>query len=1126
MLYGRATEIAAIQGVIDAAPAGAGEALLLRGEAGIGKSALLDLAATLAGPRLTVLRAWGVEAEADLAFAALHQLLRPVTGLLDALPAPQRQAVAGALGLAAPAEDRFLVAAGVLSLLAEAAEDGGVLCLVDDLQWLDRASADALLFAARRVRTERVGMLLAVRGDGVHKGVPELRLRGLDDESAATLVDSLAPSAPPVRARLVSLTGGNPLVLGETLASLSPDQLAGRLPLPDPLPGGAQLFGDQVTRLSAPARRVLLAASLEPDLTLTLRTASLLDSPVRTQHEQPPTETETPADAPARATTPPEMETAARARPNETTPSVAETDVRAWPNGDGPSREAPARARVTEASVRAPARELPAAVSLREEVALAGLYEAEKAGLVVVDGAAVRFRHPLVRSAVHGAAGPVEVRRAHAVLAELVEGDRRAWHLAAAAMGRDEPVAAALAAAADGARARGGYGDAATALGRAAELTPDPWTRARRYTDAATAAWLGGRPGQAQTYLAEAHALTQNHPTHTPTEPLHETTPAHQKEGSPLTPPNHPTPRPAPETGDERPLAHERERAPETEATSPYTVHRPSADARDETTAGRTPTREQEGPPAATPLTRFPTGGRTPARGEGPSEAAPLTRTPEETRAETARGRAPVQEGEGSAKAEATSPHRANRPPADARDETAGGRSGPKGFDGLRREIRQLRGRFELNSGDAAEAVRILAGGDSMEMLADAAEAANYVGDIPALVEIGRRALAHPPGFLRDVVAGIGARLDDGGGAELLRGALARTGELREAAEFLWASAAASYLGEADVSAELVGRAGRVARVSGMVGQLPVVLEFVSTGERLRGRLAESEAVAEEGLALAREAGYTNSEAAHLANLAVVAALRGQEESCREHARRALAIAVPHRVGLRAGVASYALAMLDLGLGRYDAAHARFTALAAAGHPTVVWRTAPDRVEAAVAAGEPEAAREALDGLERWAANAGTPESRASLLRCRALVDGDAALFEEAARLHGEPFEAARTALLHGERLRRTHRPGQARGRLRSALETFTRLRAEPWARRASGELRAAGEAAGDVPEADPAAALTPQELRIARLVAEGASSKDVAARLFLSPRTVEYHLYKIYPKLGITSRTELARLL
>ncbi|MFG1947313.1 AAA family ATPase [Nonomuraea sp. NPDC048826] len=947
MLYGRATEIAAIQGVIDAAAAGAGQALLLRGEAGIGKSTLLDLAAEHAGPRTTVLRACGAEAEADLAFAALHQLLRPVTGLLDALPGPQREAVAGALGLAAPSEDRFLVAAGVLSLLAEAAADGGVLCLVDDLQWLDRASADALLFTARRVRTERIGMLLAVRGDGTYKGVPEIRVRGLDDESAATLVDARASAAPAVRARLITLTGGNPLVLGETLSSLTPDQLTGLRPLPDPLPGGAQLFGDPITRLSAPARHILLAASLEPDTTLTLHTAARMLS---------------------------------------------------WD----------AKEKVTGAGLK---------------VAAAGLDEAEQAGLVVVDGAVIRFRHPLVRSAMHAAAGPVEVRRAHAVLAELVEGDRRAWHLASAAVGQDEQVAAALAASAGRARARGGYGDAATALGRAAELTPDPWARARRYTDAATAAWLGGRPGQAQTYLAEARALT--------------------------TPPSLPD-----------------------DLYDSYNPLDPQ-DQQDGDLQGRRRLQGLQGPQAQQGLqgARGPYEHRDPYHPQDPTDPAPR-------------------------------------------------------WDGLRREVRQLRGRFELNSGDAVEAVRILGADDSMELLADASEAASYAGDVRALVEIGRRAAAHPPGFLRDVVAGIGRMLDDGGGVALLRGALERVDELREAAEFLWASAAASHLGEADLSAELVERAGRVARVSGMVGQLPVVLEFVSTAERLKGRLAESEAIAEEGLALAREAGYTNSEAAHLANLAVVAALRGAEEACREHARRALAIAVPHRVGLRAGVASYALAMLDLGLGRYDAAHARFSALAATGHPTVVWRSTPDRVEAAVAAGEPGSAREALEGLERWAAHARTPESRALLLRCRALVDGDAALFEEAARLHGEPFEAARTALLHGERLRRAHRPGQARAHLRSALETFTRLRAEPWARRASGELRAAGETAGAPGAVDVTAALTPQEARIARLVAEGASSKEVAARLFLSPRTVEYHLYKIYPKLGITSRTELARLL
>ncbi|WP_219519310.1 LuxR family transcriptional regulator, partial [Nonomuraea ceibae] len=444
-------------------------------------------------------------------------------------------------------------------------------------------------------------------------------------------------------------------------------------------------------------------------------------------------------------------------------------------------------------------------------------------------------------------------------------------------------------------------------------------------------------------------------------------------------------------------------------------------------------------------------------------------------------------------------------------------------------EVARLRGRFELNSGDAAEAMRVFAAGDSLEMLADAWEAASVVGDVAAMVDVGRRAEGFAPGFLRDILVGVAAMLRDGSGGELLRGALARTGELSGAAEFLWAAAAASYLGEADVSAELIRRAGRVARVSGMVGQLPVVLEFVSTAERVGGRLAESAAVAEEGLALAREAGYTNSEAAHLANLAVVAALRGEEERCRAYAGEALAIAVPHRVGLRAAVAAYALAMLDLGMGRFAAAHDRFEAIRAAGpgagHPTVVWRSTPDRVEAAMAAGDAAAAREALEGLDRWAAQARTDEARALRLRCVGLVEGAIEPFEEALRLHGEPFEEARTALLYGERLRRGHQPGQARGPLRAALETFQRLGAEPWARRAHAELRAAGEAV-ERPAGDALAALTPQELRIARLVAEGASSKEVAARLFLSPRTVEYHLYKIYPKLGITSRTELARLL
>ncbi|MFG1961266.1 LuxR C-terminal-related transcriptional regulator [Nonomuraea sp. NPDC049028] len=881
MLYGRSVEISALDEVIARARVGVGSAVVLRGKAGAGKTALLDAAAARDGG-MRVLRTTGVESESDLAFAALHQVLWPVTGSLDALPEPQRVAVSAALGLAAGSVgDRFLVGAGVLSLLAEAAAPDGLICVVDDFQWVDRASADALLFAARRLGTERIAMLFAVRGDAAVKGVPlTMDVRGLSESAAAELLESRCGVLPAQVAReLVTLTRANPLALGEVAARLTRAQLAGREPLPDPLPGGARLFGDQVAALSAPARLVALAAAVEAGLDLVLRATDRL---------------------------------------------FAEQAIR-----PGTSTR----------------------------VALA---ELEESGLAGVSGTSVRFRHPLIRSAVYEAAAPADVRRVHAVLAELASDDRRAWHLAEAALGQDEQVAAALVAAAERARDRGGYGAAATALARAAELTPEPRARAVRLKDAAVAAWLGGRPGQAESLLAEA-----------------------------------------------------RERA--------------------------------------------------------------------------------------------------------------------DGDAMLAMEIAQLRGRFELNSGNAAEAVRILAAGESLDMLADAVEAASYVGDTAAIAELGRRAAAHPEGFLRDTVAGIGLTLDgDAAGPGLLRRALARVGELEDAAEYLWAAAAASYLGEGDLAAEMAGRAGRVARVSGMSGQLPVVLEFVATAERIAGRLARSQAVSEEGLELAREAGYENTVAAHLANLAVVAALRGEEEPCERQAREALAIAVPHRVGLRAGVASYALALLDLCLGRFAAAHDRFAAITAAGpgagHPTVVWRTAPDRVEAAVGAGDEAGARAVLTAYEQWSTHAATAESHALLARCRGLVESSEDAFGEALRLHTNSFEAARTALLLGERLRRTQRPGEARAHLRTAWETFERAGARPWARRAQEELRAAGES-GQAPPAAVFDALTPQELRIAGLVADGLSSKQIAAQLFLSPRTVEYHLYKIYPKLGIGSRTDLARL-
>jgi DNA-binding CsgD family transcriptional regulator len=188
-------------------------------------------------------------------------------------------------------------------------------------------------------------------------------------------------------------------------------------------------------------------------------------------------------------------------------------------------------------------------------------------------------------------------------------------------------------------------------------------------------------------------------------------------------------------------------------------------------------------------------------------------------------------------------------------------------------------------------------------------------------------------------------------------------------------------------------------------------------------------------------------------------------------------------------------------------------------------------VEAAVRARQPDVAEAAFDRFAAWADWAPVIWTRASCLRCEALLaDGDEAdaLFEAAVALEDDnelAFEAARTRLLYGEHLRRRRRPSDAREHLRAALTVFERFGAAAFAERASGELRATGETAR---RRDPSTLdqLTPQELQIARFVSEGATNREVASRLFLSPRTVEYHLRKVFMKLGISSRGELARML
>jgi DNA-binding CsgD family transcriptional regulator len=270
-LVGRERECAAIEGMLERALAGDGGGLVVRGEAGIGKTALLEHAAETAG-EMMLLRATGVEAEADLAFAGLYGLARPILDKLDELPAVQRGALAGALGLAPSSDpDRLLVSAALLGLLAAAAEDQPLLCLIDDAQWLDPPSGDALVFAARRLRAERLAILFGAREGEVHRfeasGLPELQVRPLDLESARMLASRRdSDAAPAVRERLVAEAAGNPLALLELPSALSEGQLLGMEALPQAIPLTPRLqgvFRQRIERLPAPTRAALRIAAAE-----------------------------------------------------------------------------------------------------------------------------------------------------------------------------------------------------------------------------------------------------------------------------------------------------------------------------------------------------------------------------------------------------------------------------------------------------------------------------------------------------------------------------------------------------------------------------------------------------------------------------------------------------------------------------------------------------------------------------------------------------------------------------------------------------------------------------------------------------------------------------------------------
>ncbi|MFB4320211.1 AAA family ATPase [Actinomadura sp. 21ATH] len=416
-----------------------------------------------------------------------------------------------------------------------------------------------------------------------------------------------------------------------------------------------------------------------------------------------------------------------------------------------------------------------------------------------------------------------------------------------------------------------------------------------------------------------------------------------------------------------------------------------------------------------------------------------------------------------------------------------------------------------------------------------AAAAAANAGDIAALREIAARAEGHdlPNAHLVRAMATmfIGqdplAADDAGDGAAALRALLEGRDECLGTRDMINAGWWQLLLGDIEGAHATAEDLERRCRDEGTIGLLALVLPLLARTRLMLGRYGEALTAATEGTRIAGDTGRHRLRIYNATVLALLAALQGDEGRCAELAAEALRRGLPPGAAHAAG----ALSLLDLGLGRHEAALARLADVVAGPGRQGAIASLPDLVEAAVRAGTPEAGRDAAARFQDWAARIRRPWAEAIALRCAALLaDDPGGPYARAVELHreggGSPFERARTELLYAEWLRRSRRRNDARPLLHSALEIFDRLGAAPWAERARSELRAAGESIAEQgAAAGPSATLTPQELQVVRLAAAGLSNREIGAQLFLSPRTIGYHLYKAFPKLGVASRAELARL-
>ncbi len=900
-LVGRRAEQQKLSGLIDRVRGGGSAVLVLRGAAGIGKTALLrDVRGRAADLRVIALS--GAESELELAYAGVQQLCAPLLGSLDRLPDPQKNALGVALGLRdAAAPDRLLVSLAVLSLLADAGAERPTICLIDDAQWVDRASLQALVFAGRRLSADPVAMIFAARdlqADQELAALPQLHLDGLADVDARALLSSMMPGHLDdiVRDNIVAEADGNPLALLELNRALPRAQLAGGYGLAAAKPLATrieQTYGQRLRELPSQTRMLLLLAAAEP-------------------------------------TGEPSWLWAAAAR-----------------LGIGADAGVPA----------------------------------EQSGLVSVDSR-LRFRHPLVRSAIYRDAVPSQRRQAHAALAEVISGrfadEHRAWHHAHAAEAPSEGVAVELVQSAERARRRGGSAAAAAFLAYAVELTPDPVRRAERALAAALAKLDAGDPEAAARLL--------------------------------------------------------------------------------EAVAG-------------------------------------------------------------------------------ADDELLG----------VRADLVRAKIAFATNRGSdapplllaAAERLRDLDPALARETYLEALMAAAIVGRFATAVAVAEAArnaptLPGPPRAVDLLLDGTVVRLTEGyvAAAPLLKRAITAYLDDDKAgtADPRWHLIALRVLLERFDEATYNALSRRQLELLTAAGELTALPNVLTTNAGAcvnTGDFEQAAALVEQSRSIAEATGTPP----HRSVDAYLAAYRGQERLCEEIVQATVKEATERGEGSAIAQAYFAAAILHTGLRQYDKAFAacssalEYDDIALRGYILV------EMVEAAIRSGHRSPAEAALDELAERATASGSDSALGLVARSRALMeDGPTAEAEyevALANLQRSPVVVyyARTHLVYGEWLRRQNRRTDARQQLRTAHELFLQMGADGFAERSRRELDAAGEPTPKQQGERSAVALTTQESYIARLAREGYTNSEIASHLFLSPRTVEWHLGRIFAKLGISSRRELRRM-